>query len=166
MGTPTLQTCLSHWSSSELFSLSGRLPSLIRWSPNLQRAPRWRASRTAATSQSSSKLTTAAPHTTAILGAATLEEHAGCHGRLVEEHVTFPGTRRVMTTTIAFVLWDCVRSRARAFPRSSSKLTRHWHVLLTRHCARAVAEQQLSRAVAEDIVGSLKWALESIITNQ
>merc|ERR1712127_271328 len=132
--TPTSQTCLSHWSSSELFSLSGRLPplserlpSLIRWSPNLQRAPRWRASRTAATSQSSSKLTsptynrtaaTAAPHTTAILGAATLEEHARCRACLVEEHVTAPGTRRVMRPTIAFVLWDCVRSRARAFPRS------------------------------------------------
>merc|ERR1712086_953857 len=109
--TPTLQTCLSHWSSSELFSLSGRLPplserlpSLIRWSPNLQRAPRWRASRTAASSQSSSKLGAFTLEEHRSTASVTLEEHAAIHGLGV---VTPPGTRRVKTI-IAFVVREVV----------------------------------------------------------
>merc|ERR1712166_204404 len=128
MGTRPSQTCLSHWSSSELFSLSGRLPplserllSLIRWSPNLQRAPRWRASRTAATSQSSSKLALAPIGFLIISATQTLEEHADT-GTASGLAVTPPGTaRRVMNTTNAFVLRVIVQSMAHALEKLHTK---------------------------------------------
>merc|ERR1712166_1341501 len=122
MGRPS-QTCLSHWSSSELFSLSGRLPplserlpSLIRWSTNLQRAPRWRASRTAATSQSSSKLALAPIGVLIISATKTLEEHAA--GGTVAP--TGPA-RRVMKTTNAFVVRVSVQSMAYAWEKLHTK---------------------------------------------